>query len=154
MGCCAHCVGAGKVFGTRQAYKDLKRLRAKGPSHSTRVLVDAMRGQGVEDATVLDIGGGVGAAQIGLLESGAARVVGVDASAAYLAVAEEEMKRRGLWDRVEYRFGDFLDVAGELMPTDVVILDRVVCCYPHMKELMVRSTALAQRMVGLVYPRD
>jgi hypothetical protein len=81
-------------------------------------------------------------------------VTAVDASEAYLAAAREELERRGVWEKVTHRFGDFVDVFPELEPADVVTLDRSVCCYPHMEELVGRSVSLARRMYGLVYPRD
>jgi magnesium-protoporphyrin O-methyltransferase len=154
MSCCTHCVAAGGFFDEKQARRDLKRLRRKGPSRTTRALLDAILDRGLEGGSVLDIGGGVGAIQAELLAAGASDVTGVDASEAYLAAAREELERRGVWEKVTHRFGDFVDVFPELEPADVVTLDRSVCCYPHMEELVGRSVSLARRMYGLVYPRD
>ena len=144
MSCCPHCVGAGDFFNEKQARKDLNRLRTRGPALTTQVVLETIRDQGVNGLSVLDIGGGVGAIQASLLEAGAARVTGVEASEAYLAAAREELERRGLWDRVDHRFGDFMDMASELEPADVVTLDRVVCCYPHVEEFVTRSVGLAR----------
>ncbi len=63
------------------------------------------------DATVLDIGAGVGMIHVSLLEAGAARAVDVDASRQYLDVAREEAERRGLAERVDYRYGDVVALA-------------------------------------------
>ena len=57
-------------------------------------------------SVVLDIGAGVGAVHLALLEAGASRAVDVDASRDDLAAAREEAARRGLDDRVEYQYGD------------------------------------------------
>ena len=89
------CQGVDEVFGEKTAQRDLRRYRERGPSRQTRVLLDAIRGQGVERATVLDIGGGVGAIQHELLAAGAARATAVDASTAYLRAARGEAERRG-----------------------------------------------------------
>ncbi len=150
-GCCQ---GADKVFGDRTAAHDLKRYRKKGPSKPTRMLLDALRAEGVVDATVLDIGGGVGVIQHELLESGAVRATGVDASLAYLRAATEEAERRGHADRLTRLEGDFVAVAGDVEPADVVTLDRVICCYPDLPALVGRSADRARRLYGLVYPRD
>ena len=150
-GCCQ---GADRVFGDRTAAHELRRYRKKGPSKPTRILLDALRAAGVADATVLDIGGGVGMIQHELLESGAAHATGVDAAPAYLHAAAEEAERRGHADRLTVRDGDFVALADEVEAADVVTLDRVVCCYPDMPALVGRSAARARRLYGLVYPRD
>jgi 2-polyprenyl-3-methyl-5-hydroxy-6-metoxy-1,4-benzoquinol methylase len=142
------------MFGERTAARDLKRYRRRGPSKPTRVLLDALRARGVQGASVLDIGGGVGAIQHELLDAGAEAATGVDASPAYLKAAGEEARRRGHADRVNHREGDFVALADRVAPADVVTLDRVICCYPDMDALVGRSAERARRLYGLVYPRD
>src|SRR5919106_749398 len=80
----------------RDAEKDLAALRARGPRPTTQELIDAIRVQGVDGATTLDVGAGVGAIHLALLEAGAASAVDVDASREYLAAARAEAERRGL----------------------------------------------------------
>src|SRR5262245_57777917 len=75
-------------------------------------------------------GCGVGGLTFELLERGVERAVAVDASAAYLAAAAQEATRRDRLGAVEFRNGDFLDVASTLPPAAVVTMDRVICCYP------------------------
>ncbi len=104
--------------------------------------------------TVLDIGGGVGAIQLELLEAGATLATGIDASPSYVTVAEAEARRRGFDDRVQHHVGDFVDWADELEDADIVTLDRVVCCYPAMERLVALSARRARRFYGLVFPRD
>jgi Methyltransferase domain len=151
-GCCCH--GVEEVFGERTARHDVRRYRRRGPSKPTRLLLDALEREGIAGATVLDIGGGVGAIQHELLAAGARHAAGVEASAAYLRVAAEEAVRRGNADRIAQRHGDFVALADEIEPADVVTLDRVICCYPDMESLVGRSADRARRLYGLVYPRD
>jgi hypothetical protein len=153
MGTCC-CRGVDEIFGERTARHDLRRYRKRGPSRPTRVLLDALRGEGVERASVLDVGGGIGTIQNELLDAGADRVTSVEASAAYLRAAKEEAARRGNADRVSYHAGDFVALADRIEPADVVTLDRVICCYPDMESLVGRSADHAQRLYGVVYPRD
>jgi magnesium-protoporphyrin O-methyltransferase len=105
-------------------------------------------------AVVLDIGAGVGAVHIARLEAGAARAVDVDASREYLATARAEAERRGLASRVEYRYGDVVELAAKLPPADIVTLDSVICCYPYLPELLAAATLHNPRLIGLTYPRD
>jgi hypothetical protein len=151
-GCC--CQGVDQVFGDKTAQHDLRRYRKRGPSRPTRMLLDAIRREGIERATLLDIGGGVGVIQHELLEAGAARATSVEASAAYVRATREEGERRGHGDRIAYEVGDFVELADRVEPADVVTLDRVICCYADMEALVGRSAERARRLYGLVYPRD
>jgi hypothetical protein len=150
----ACCQGVEEVFGERTAQHDLRRYRRRGPSRPTRALLEAIRREGVERASVLDIGGGIGAIQQELLAAGADRATAVEASAAYLRAAREEAERRGTADRVLYETGDFVAIADRIEPADLVTLDRVICCYPDMEGLVGRSAERARRVYGLVYPHD
>jgi Methyltransferase domain len=150
----ACCQGVDEVFGEKAARHDLRRYRKRGPSRQTRVLLDAIQRVGVEQASVLDIGGGIGAIQQELLAAGAARATAVEASPAYLRTARSEAERRGTAARVSYRAGDFVAIAEEVEPADVVTLDRVICCYPDMESLVNRSADRSRRVYGLVYPQD
>ncbi len=159
MACCGQCTGIEREFDRKTAARELKRYRRAGPTRSTRLLLEALRaadGFG-RMRTLLDIGGGVGTLHHELLDSGMGAgvesAVHVDASTAYLAAAREEAERRGHVERVEFRHGDFVELAGGLDDADMVTLDRVICCYPAMEELVGRSVARARELYGLVYPR-
>jgi magnesium-protoporphyrin O-methyltransferase len=106
-------------------------------------LIDALKTEGIEGATLLDIGGGIGAIQHELLAAGAAHATSVDASNPYLETAREESIRRGLGDRVTYRHGDFVELAESIPPADIVTLDRVINVYPDWERLTQLSAARA-----------
>ena len=136
------------------AASDLRTYRAKGPAPWTRTLIDALKAEGVEGATLLDIGGGIGTIEHELLDAGVASATSVEASAAYLDAAREEGIRRGHDGRVTYVHGDFVDLAGSVPPADIVTLDRVINVYPDWERLVGLSARRAQRLYGLVYPRN
>lgn len=146
--------GCANIFSSKEAEGDLKRYLREGPSSSTKALIDAILAEGVEAATLLDIGAGIGAIQLGLLGAGAARAESVDATEAYVQTAQAEAARRGFGERVTGRVGDFVAVASELPRADFVTLDKVVCCYPDLPALLGRAAEHANRAVGLVYPRQ
>ena len=150
----ACCQGVEEVFGEKTARHDLRRYRKRGPSRPTRVLLEAIVHEGVQNTGVLDIGGGVGVIQQELLAAGAARATAIDASAAYLRAAQEEAERRGTAAQITYHAGDFVAIADRIEPADLVTLDRVICCYPDMEQLVGRSAERARRVYGLVYPHD
>jgi len=50
--------------------------------------------------------------------------------------------------------GDFVETADDLPHADVVTLDRVIRCYPHLERLLAASLGRTARILGLVYPRE
>jgi 2-polyprenyl-3-methyl-5-hydroxy-6-metoxy-1,4-benzoquinol methylase len=144
----------GSFYNEKRAAAEMRKYRKKGPIPSTRTLIEALKAEGVEGATLLDIGGGIGAIQHALLAAGVAQATSVDASAAYLDAAGTESDRRVHGDRVTYRHGDFVELAESVPPADIVTLDRVINVYPDWDRLVALSAERAQRLYGLVYPRD
>jgi 2-polyprenyl-3-methyl-5-hydroxy-6-metoxy-1,4-benzoquinol methylase len=136
------------------AERDLAKWRSRGPHPATQELIEVILAEGVAGAALLDIGAGVGAVHLTLLEAGAASAVDVDASREYLATARAEAERRGLADRVEYRYGDVVELAADLPRADVVTLDSVICCYPYLPALLAAALRPGPRLVGLTFPRD
>ncbi len=150
---CSQCQGIERMFNSNRAVRELKKYRRSGPARTTRMLIGALKAEGVAGLTLLDIGGGVGALQHELLEAGVRNATGVDASTAYLDVARQEVERRGHADRVRHRHGDFVALAPQIEAAGVVTLDRVICCYPDVQALVGLSAARARRLYGVVYPR-
>ena len=152
--CCRQCQGIEVFFDEKEARRELKNYRKKGPAKTTQMLVDAILEEGVDRRTLLDIGGGVGAIQNELLKAGAASARSVDASTAYIDAATEEARRQGHSDRVDIRHGNFVDIASEIEQAEIVTLDRAICCYHDMESLVGLSAAKATKLYGLVYPRN
>jgi magnesium-protoporphyrin O-methyltransferase len=148
------CQGCDSQFGTQHAEKDLKRYRSSGPDATTRLLLDALKTQGLEGATLLDVGAGIGVVHHELLSAGARSAIHVDATDANIYLAEQEATRRGHREQVVFLRGDFVDLAPEIAAADIVTLDRVICCYSNMERLVDASAAKARRLYGAVYPRE
>ena len=155
---CAQCQGIEHQFGSAAVRRKLRQYRRRGPDKTTRLLIEAVRAalvaSDVQDATLLDIGAGLGAIHHALLDGRVSRAVHIDASEAQLAAAREETERRGHGGRVEFLHGNFVDMAPGIPPADIVTLDRVICCYDDMPGLVSRSVQKATRWYGAVYPRD
>jgi SAM-dependent methyltransferase len=136
------------------ADQDLERWQSGRLYPWTKELIEIIRLEGIEGAALLDVGAGVGAVHLSLLESGAARAVDVDASREYLAVARAEAERRGLSGRVDYLYGDVVELAPDLPAADIVTMDSVICCYPYLSPLLEAAVRTRPRVVGITYPRD
>jgi magnesium-protoporphyrin O-methyltransferase len=154
---CAQCSGIEEQFDAPTARAQLRKFRRRGPDRTTRMLLDDLRAamhSAPPVSMLLDIGAGVGAIHHTLLDDGVERAIHVDASSAYLTAAREEAERRGHGSRVEFRRGDFVDLAPDVPAADVVTLDRVICCYPEMRQLVTRAGERARLFLGAVFPRD
>ena len=152
--CCAQCEGIELTFNEDAADEDLRLYRAEGLDETTEWLVNEIKHRGVDGMSLLDIGGGVGMIQHELLAAGAAKATHVDASSAYIKAAQREAKRRKLREKIEWHHGNFVDLAPDLAPADIVTLDKVICCYNDMPALVKSSAKLAKKYYGLVFPRD
>ena len=148
------CSAMGSFYDEKRAATDLRKYREKGPIPSTHALIEALKAEGVEGTTLLDIGGGIGAIQHELLDAGVTHATCVDASAPYLDAARQEGGSRGHEGRVTYVHGDFAELADSIPPADIVTVDRVLNVYPDWERLAGLAAAHAQRLLGLVYPRD
>ena len=151
---CCRGDAVGVEFDRETADHDLRRFRRGGPIPSTRLLIEALKADQAGATTLLDVGGGVGAIHHALLDSGVDDAIQVDLSADYIAAARGEASRRGHDGRVQFVHADFLDAAPQLASADIVTLDRVICCYPHMDRLVTAAAEKTRRLFGAVYPRD
>lgn len=156
MNCCqsSQCRGITNVFDDASAKDELEGYRKRGPKKTTRVLLDRIKQSSIQGASLLDIGGGVGAIQHELLRGGVKTATSVEASSAYSKISEQETVRLGLADRVSYFVGNFVDLAPEIEDADIVTLDRVICCFDDMYSLVELSASKARQLYGLVFPRD
>ena len=141
------------IFSERQARSEARRYRRKGLDATSRRIVDFLKKQGVEGRTVLEVGGGIGAIQIELLKAGAARAVSVELTPTYEEEAATLLRDEGLTDRVERRIMDFA-AAGDSVPgADIVIMNRVVCCYPDMPRLAGAASDHTREVLVMSFPK-
>lgn len=151
---CACCQSIEEQFDEDYVAEDLADYQENGSPRSTRLLIEALRGLGVGGLSLLDIGGGVGMIQEALWQAGARDITAVEASSAYLRAAQEQAEEQGYGEELRQHHGDFVAVAGELTPADIVTLDKVICCYAEMEALVRASAGLTKRYYGAIYPRD
>jgi SAM-dependent methyltransferase len=138
--CCPHSRSASRFFsGQARGYR--RRFEKKGFEGSQRQLMEGLDHAGYADASVLEIGSGVGHLHQTLLERGAASAVGIDLAQKMIDEAERWAEDRSLKDRTRYLQGDFMELDAALDPADVTVLDKVVCCYPDADGLVHRSLA-------------
>jgi predicted O-methyltransferase YrrM len=123
------------VFSERKAESDAIRYRRKGLDATSRRILDTIKRQPLQDRALLEVGGGVGDLQIELPKAGAASAVSIEVTPTYETAARTLLREAGLEDRVERKVMDFAAANGAEPPADIVILNRVICCYHDMIQL-------------------
>jgi magnesium-protoporphyrin O-methyltransferase len=152
VSCC--CVDATGAFFDKQARRMEKYFRKKGLRREQQFLVEGIRQNGMENVAILEIGCGVGALHLSLLKAGATKAVGIDMSEKMIDAAQKLSKEMDLARRTQYVRGDFVAMHEAAPVSDVAILDKVICCYENVQELIAHSTAKAKRLYAVSYPRQ
>jgi SAM-dependent methyltransferase len=129
---------------------DRKARDGKTVAGVTGPLVDALERAGLADRTVLDVGCGIGDLAIETLARGAVSATGFDLSAKAIDHARELAATRGVADRTTFEVGDGSIV--DLPPADVVVLNRVVCCYRNADDLLDRTLGAAGSVFAMTAP--
>lgn len=154
MDCCVHTHDMDAYFDDRQARSEVSQYLKNGLASHARAMLEAVSARDLNDASVLEVGGGIGNVQIELLKRGAAHATNIEVSAAYLTAAQTLAERLGLAERMTYRRADFACDADSIPVADIVIMHRVVCCYPDMPRLVSVAAHHARRLLALSFPRD
>ena len=149
------CCGRGyeKTFGRRQARRDARRYRRKGLDDAGQRLVDELAARGVTGATALEVGGGVGAIELELLRRGVRRATIVELSHGYDEEANALAREAGAEQQIERRHGDFVEEEAQVEAADLVVMHRVVCCFPDPERLVGTASQHARRLLALTFPR-
>ena len=116
----------------------------------TASLLDAITEAGIADRTVLDVGCGIGDLAIEAVARGATSGVGFDLSPKAIEQARELAQARGVGDRTTFHVGDGSKL--DLPATDVVVINRVVCCYPDTENLLERTLGAARSVFAITAP--
>jgi 16S rRNA G966 N2-methylase RsmD len=139
------------MFGTRFARHTAARYRKRGLDPTARAIVDLLEGD-LQDATVLEIGGGAGEIQLELLKRGAASATNLEISPGYESEAAALIAEAGLTGRVERHLIDIAADPAAVEPADIVVLHRVVCCYPDYTRLLSAAADHARRHLVFSHP--
>ena len=149
---CCNPRGCDQFFGARFARHSANRYRKRGLDRTGRRIVGFLQSRGLEHATVLEVGGGVGELQLELIKRGAARTINLELSAAYEEEAARLARDAGIDGRVERRLHDIAVDPAQVEPADIVVLHRVVCCYPDYERLLGAAANHARRLLVFSHP--
>lgn len=152
MGCCTT-EGTDLMF-SAQARRYAKRLRKNGLDRAQRSILHVLENVGVMGKSILEVGCGVGGLHLTLVKKGAGSAVGVEISAGMIEEAKKLAMEFGVAERTSYRHGDLISANGGIPQSDIVILDKVLCCCPDPETLIEISAAKAGMLYAVSYPRN
>ncbi len=87
-----------------------------------------------------------------LLKKGASNTVGFDLSPMMIEAATELARATGFDNRAKFQLGN--GATSELPRSNIVIMDKVLCCYSEWGPLMKNAIQASSVMVGFTVPRD
>ncbi len=128
-----------------------KRRALKHPRRSCSESLDEI---GFDNQSVLEIGCGTGFFHQTMVQSGASKATGIDISKKMIDYAQSLASKKGLAEKTAYSTGDFVETQDQYGDHDVMLLDKVICCYPDSETLIKLSTEKCRKSYALTYPRD
>ena len=152
MNCC--CDNPAAQFFDKESKNFIKKYRKKGIEKVSRMLVEGIEELGIKDATILEVGGGVGGAHRALLRKGASKAYATELSEEMINAAKIFSEEEGLSDKIEFIHGDIVEMNGEIPDVDITMHDKVVCCYENADGLLEKTLAKTKNIYGFVMPRD
>jgi 2-polyprenyl-3-methyl-5-hydroxy-6-metoxy-1,4-benzoquinol methylase len=146
--------GYSQMFSARGARAQARSYRRNGLDGTSRQIVQLLKEHGVEGLTLLEVGGGIGAIQIELLKAGLTRAVSVELTPTYEEIAAELLREAGFEDRVERKVMDFANAGAEIEAADIVVMNRVICCYPDLPRLAGAAADHARGLLVMSFPKE
>jgi magnesium-protoporphyrin O-methyltransferase len=129
-----------------------ERYKNKGLSRSSKLLLRFILDNTVRERSILDLGCGAGGLSFELLKEGASSAVGFDLSPKMISVATELAQANGLESRAKFQLGNA--ATSELPRSDIVVMDKILCCYSEWRPLLKNALEASSGLVGFTVPRD
>ena len=117
-----------RFFNQRFARRLANRYRKRGLDKTAQTMVEFLRAVGLQGAQILEL------------------------SRAYEQPARGLAGQAGVQGRIDWRIHDLAEDPGAVAPADLVVLHRVVCCYPDYARLLGAAADHAQRALVFSYP--
>jgi SAM-dependent methyltransferase len=128
------------------------RYKNKGLSRSSKLLLKFILDGNAQDKVILDLGCGAGGLSIELLKHGAQTSIGFDVSPRMIEAATELARATGFETRAKFQEGNA--AIADLPRSDIVVMDKVMCCYSEWRPLLENAMKASNGMIAFTVPRD
>jgi magnesium-protoporphyrin O-methyltransferase len=140
-----------RYFDARAGCCAPERLGWRPIDRPTRALEKELVAHGVGGMSVLEVGCGTGELVRDLLGAGASRATGLDISPSSIARARGAAEKDGLAARL--RFVAANGATARLEPHDILVHDKVICCYPDAAQFLANTLPAARDAYAFSMPR-
>lgn len=151
MDCC-QVNGLNQMFTGAYVRRELRTFERKGLNKRQRQLSHLV-GDDLGGKSLLEVGCGVGALTTTLLTKGAAKGSYVEISVDYLEAARHLAQKAGVTEKANFYLQDFASLEAHFSTADIVLLDRIVCCYPDGERLIGKAAQHSEQLLIFSYPR-
>lgn len=128
------------------------RYKKEGLSKSSKILMNWLVEEGLSGKTLLDLGCGAGTFSVEALKNGASASTGFDLAPEMIMAADSLAAEMGFDKRARFSLGNA--ASADLPASDVVVMDKVICCYPEVGSLLKNASSAGQERIGFTVPRD
>jgi SAM-dependent methyltransferase len=128
------------------------RYKRAGLSKSSKILLDLILNSDIHGKSIADLGCGTGGFAVQLLKEGANTAVGFDLSPKMIESAKSLATENGFGDKAKFQLGNA--ATAEVPSSDIVIMDKVLCCFSDWRLLLDNAIGASRRIIGFIVPRD
>ena len=128
----------------------------KGLKKHTKFIFDYFDHLDLTEFTLLELGCGVGGLLFKFLDMDAKHIYGIDLSEQMIRKAKENANKFNYEQQSSFVIGEFNVDAKKLLSinqADIVIADRVLCCYPVPMDIMEQILRYNPKYIVIVQPR-
>lgn len=156
---CCNCPSSSALRGldrffSKHSKKYIRTFRNKGLAKEQNMLVEGITKSPLAGKSLLEIGCGVGGLHITLLKQGALHATGIDVAEGMLEQARLLSKEFGTDGQTNYVLGDFTLLSPAIARADITIMDKVVCCYEQVDDLLKKSLDKTESVFALTMPHN
>ncbi len=148
------CSATATHFGNSFVEAEIRKFEVGQTHVATRHLLRTLIEYEVRGLNLLEVGGGIGTVTLDLMKAGVKKSTFVEISPAFLEAAAFRARQTHFAERIDFIGADFVAIQEQIEPADLVVMDRVVCCYPDARLLVEAGLSKCRRMFGLSYPKD
>ncbi len=142
-------------FDKERAEDDALEYSENGLNARGEKMLAYLDSQSVGLKSALDIGCGSGGLHHELLLRNLVKEVqAIDASSAFLDAALSNAQEMGIAEKIDYKHADFALHPEEADKADLMLMDRVICCYPELDGLLAPAIQKSKRYAVISYPKD
>ena len=127
--------------------------RKNGLKKHCKFFLQYLKQQNLSNQTVLEIGCGIGGFLLEVLDLGAFKAIGIDLSDKMLATASQLAHEFGHQNNLTLIKGDFLTLNIENLHSDIIVADRVFCCYKNSWDLLAKIASLSPEYILVSIPK-